>query len=178
MSTFYEELPEHEGYVVCVFADGYTGASYQDQFVFASSDNTGAHVHDPERRPERDVMSWRATCECGWRGADWERSFTLDDENLGARKFYSSEALLDEDGETRVLRDWEHHLQLERRVPAVRAAATELKDAQRRLDEAILNARTGTDPLTWETLGRALGMTRQSVHEKYGSRTAGRQSDT
>jgi hypothetical protein len=163
---------DHEGYVLCVFADGFGGASYRGKFVFANYTPAGELVsmpgEDEHRRPESEVVAWRAACECGWLGHDWERVAARDVQDLDAHKMYADEALLSSDEEDQVLIEWREHAQSFTRISDVQAAFAVYEDARRRLDGAVIAARAGESPASWEAIGRVIGTSRQAAHERYG----------
>jgi hypothetical protein len=170
MGTTVGELWDHEGHVECVFADGHSGSSYQGSYVFATQwpDGRSIDYDDWEKRPEGEVVAWRAQCECGWRGDRWARADRPESVARRDHVLYADEALLSNDEEDLVLAEWRRHVEPHQRTKSVREAAEAVASANESLIEAVRTARTGEAPVPWEALGRAIGITRQSAHERFG----------
>ena len=63
--------------------------------------------------------------------------------------------------------EWKQHVQPLAAAAAVRSAAAAVRDAETALAEAVAAARTANPPATWEQIGRAAGISRQSAHERW-----------
>lgn len=63
--------------------------------------------------------------------------------------------------------EWKRHMQPLIAVEAVRSAAAAVSEAQAALDHAVAMARAGNPPATWEQIGRAAKISRQSAHERW-----------
>ena len=70
------------------------------------------------------------------------------------------------------MHDWQQHLQPLGRLAAIATAAAQLRDAEQLLDEAVITARTTHPRISWDEIGRATGMTRQSAHVRWAARAA------
>jgi len=73
--------------------------------------------------------------------------------------------MLTDENEDLMLREWEAHIAPLRGTADVRHAAAEVAEAEARLTAAVAAARK--QGATWEAIGRAAGMTRQSAHERW-----------
>ncbi|KPI20374.1 hypothetical protein OK074_1203 [Actinobacteria bacterium OK074] len=176
MGWLTEEYGEsHEGIVGAVLADG---SEPKSVYIDVGS---GANIHETRElwayngrlsRPKAD--SWRASCTCGWRG----ESYRIDWAELEGDR-------LDGLDTSAAYDDWWEHIEtVERQTVPLPA---ELTDLLERLEDQLtalaeqapvaalktvatlerLTVRVGreaadaaqADELTWETIGKALGLT-------------------
>ncbi|MFD6401212.1 hypothetical protein [Nocardia sp. NPDC060249] len=163
----------HEGYVMHVFADGAYGGSYSaGPLATHSADGAMLPVGQWHERPDAEVVGWRPMCddlnhhgrEC-WRGKLWTRVTDPTEHDLTRQRIYSKDAMLTELRVDLLLREWEYHVAPTRGTAEVEFAAGEVAEAQRRLAEAVRSARG--QGASWEAIGKAAGMTRQSAHERW-----------
>ncbi|MEU6584364.1 hypothetical protein [Nocardia sp. NPDC046763] len=171
----------HEGYVAFVFADGMSGGSYSAGTAIATKGPDGKQLDyaDWQHRPEAEVIGWRATCsDCSgmttrgsthWQGPLWKRAQTPAAQNLDELRIYSDKARLPEEIEDLILDAWEEHIAPTLGTYPVELAANEVAEAQTRLTEAVLAARA--QGASWDAIGKAAGMTRQSAHERWSRLT-------
>lgn len=161
---------EHEGWVVPVFADGVEGAG--------SSSARGVLVDfdRDEWRPDEGVTAWRAGCECGWRGPLWTRVKAADGASPDPwvsrpkRLIHNPgewPADLHSDAENAVIDEWRQHIAPWRSVELVEEAAQRASAASRALDDAVRTAHASG--ASWADIGRAVGISRQSAHERWAS---------
>src|SRR5690349_14954290 len=66
---WFTEGSEHEGYVVCVFADGMygSGGRYMEINLMWPDGRPVGHEEDPTReawRPPSQVVGWKVACSC------------------------------------------------------------------------------------------------------------------
>lgn len=52
-------------------------------------------------------------------------------------------------------------------ISALVQAERAVRDAQYALEDAVYAARAADQPLTWQQIGRVLGISRQSAHERF-----------
>ncbi|MBF6393825.1 hypothetical protein IU443_28255 [Nocardia farcinica] len=161
---------QHEGYVAWMFADGMYGGHWSDGPVATNrADGTGLPWAEWQRRTDAEVTGWRPICEHGgrecWRGQFWTRVTAPGEHDPAQHRIYSEDAFLDEDDNDLILREWEAHIAPLRGTADVRYAAAEVAEAEARLTAAVAAARK--QGASWEAIGRAAGMTRQSAHERW-----------
>jgi hypothetical protein len=137
-----------------------------------------------EWRPDAAVVAWVAGCECGWRGRPWTRVHSaaaagsdawhgpedgsvVDERNrliFQPGPYYD----LDDAAERPVIDEWRQHIAPWRALEEIEELAAKVAAATRELDDAVRTARTGG--VTWDQIGRAAGIARQSAHERWGRR--------
>ncbi|MFD3637502.1 hypothetical protein [Streptomyces sp. NPDC058664] len=165
----------HEGFVAFEFADGMTGGTWSaGPIATTRPDGTMLPGSEWQARADAEVIGWRPIChdlnhhgarEC-WRGELWTRVTVLADQDLSQRLIYSETADLDEADKDLILRrEWEVHVAPTRGTADVRYAADEADAAQSRLAAAVRSARE--QGASWEAIGKAARMTRQSAHERW-----------
>jgi len=104
----------------------------------------------------RQVTGWRAACECGWRGVRvWSRDEWPSDDG------FPPESVEDEG----CYRQWQAHLHEVLPELAVYDAAQAAEAALRELNATVIDARSAG--CSWERIGHAAGMARQSAHERW-----------
>lgn len=161
MGRFYDDAPEHEGWVERELSssplpvaslgryDERTGSWWCASWTSGLPAPTGR---------------WRPACECGWSGpiADADEIAGIDADHQ------RDDDMLDEVVEDLLLASWERHVTaaatLDRLSGAARAAAA----AERSLDDAVAAARLAGH--SWEQVGRAVGVTRQAAHARWAGR--------
>ena len=155
---------QHEGWVIPFFADGAESAG--------SSGSRGILVDfdRDEWRPDSEVVGWRAGCDCGWRGSDWARVSKGAPIDARARTINHADqyAYLDDDAERDVIDEWRQHIAPHELLEEVEDANAEYVLAGRRLDALVKGAHAAG--ASWADIGRAVGITRQSARERWGSR--------
>lgn len=176
---------KHEGWVADVLADGrLTSSSTGSGVLVPRGDRTDAvaRAHAEGRSPGTDdmyevmsydhVVGWQTCCECGWRGPRWDRAATVPATTTGHpwRGADSEDAVL---ADGTVVEDaahaaWLAHTDPFEAVSEVEAAAAAYVEGRRRLDSAVATARSRG--ATWDAIGRAAGVTRQTAHERWGTR--------
>ncbi|MFE2961142.1 hypothetical protein [Nocardia tengchongensis] len=168
----------HEGYVAFVFADGLSGGAWSGgPIATTTADGKPLGGDEWQHRADADVVAWRAVCsdldspsgrEC-WRGPVWTRVASAAEQDLTQRRIYSTDSMLPGGIENAIMLDWELHIAPTAGTYAVELAADEVSQAQDRLAQAVLEARERG--ASWEEIGRAAGMTRQSAHERWAKLT-------
>lgn len=165
----------HEGYVALLGPDGRgSGGTGPGGVLFPnprwSRSNDSVEPFDIEV-PWSEIIGWRVECACGWRGTTWRREEAVNDDPDAEDVF--PEHMLLPDGST--LEDageqeWSHHVRPLAATEDVRAAARTLGAAAAALDAAVMEARESDPPATWEQIGRAAGITRQSAHDRWAGK--------
>lgn len=164
---------QHEGYVAHEFADGCHGSSWSGGPVAdTGAGGTMLPVAEWQTRGDAEVVGWRPVCdqlsnhgrEC-WRGELWTRVTEPSDHDPKLRRIYSDTADLDEDIRDVLMQEWQAHVAPTRGTADVRYAADEADAAQSRLAAAVRSARE--QGASWEAIGKAARMTRQSAHERW-----------
>ena len=129
-------------------------------------------------RSPADLSAWRATCSCGgWASAPWTRVSSPADEDLAGMRVHADDA----DALAVVERPdviaaatalWlRDHLARLQAVAVVREAAQRVELALLALDDAVAGARRAG--ASWESIGAAAGITRQSAHARWARRPTG-----
>lgn len=164
---------KHEGAAMAMFADGALGGTYgpgKKVEVSEYADGTRA-AFEADVRSEDDVVGWRGWCSCGWRSP---RSFTRvsvpELEDRGNKIAYEESPFPPQWVEDEVHAEWKAHIAPDVATGAVVAAACTAADAARRLDEAAVAARLAG--ASWDAIGRAAGIARQSAHERWAAAAA------
>uniref|UniRef100_UPI003F4912FE hypothetical protein n=1 Tax=Streptosporangium sp. CA-235898 TaxID=3240073 RepID=UPI003F4912FE len=125
---------------------------------------------EPEEVDGRTAIGWRGLCECGWRGALWERVATRAEHDAASRRIYDPDPSPYGDAprevEDALHAEWNGHLEPET-LTAVRIEAEAANAAQARLTEAVRAARR--DGRSWTDIGSAVGTSRQAAHERWGT---------
>jgi hypothetical protein len=157
---------KHEGYAVCLLRDGRWAASYSGGGVIPS----GAR---DELVPDDQVVGWRARCDCergNWEGSEWARAATPTETDLAARRAYSEDAFAPDEVEAAIQAEWwDLHAGPYEKLAAVSQTAAAAHKARRQLDDAVSAAREAG--ASWADIGRAVGISRQSAHERWGGLT-------
>jgi hypothetical protein len=144
--TGYGPAYDHEGWTATVLDDG---------------SDTGSWPAPPGRQ----VTCWRAACECGWRGPAWPRAEWPSDDSWPPKEVEEGE-----DGQGGCYGQWAAHLRDALPDLAVHDTARRLEAARAELDTAVIDARAaGT---SWERIGAAAGISRQSAHERWNGMAA------
>jgi len=173
---------EHEGYVECLFADGYAGSGWSNGGITITADPEGRAVPFeslPSRSPA-DVVGWRVVCngpssaQIGhWRGEPWSAGDSNDPDArvLCVPADQRDDLTFDDELVGALLREeWkQQHLgSAFDELAEVRSAAAAVQAARSELDEAVAKARVAG--ASWESIGEATRMSRQSAHERWGRR--------
>jgi hypothetical protein len=121
------------------------------------------------KAPASMITGWRAACTCGWRGPLWRRAKRAATAKNGGRWVYSIDTDPDDAAWEGVRQEWLDHAQnvdaTASAITAVDRAARALDTARAELDAAVACARiTGA---SWEAIGQAAGISRQSAHERW-----------
>lgn len=123
---------------------------------------------EPEELDGRTAIGWRALCECGWRGELWQRVATPGEHDPDNRRIHDPDPSPHGDApaevEDTLHREWIGHLEPQT-LTAVRLEAQALEAAQVRLNAAVSAARQSG--ASWADIGAAVGITRQSAHERW-----------
>lgn len=181
---WFTEGSEHEGYVVCVFADGLygSGGRWMEINLMMPDGQPVAHESDPERgawRPPSQVVGWKVACSCvPFRqhvilDPLWTRVWDPADENVGERRVYAGPpASADaadisdrEDLEPLFLEVWRRHIAPDLSLHTIGTLGRSLKDLEAQLDDAVEAARSAG--VSWDKIGRAFGISRQGAQKRW-----------
>lgn len=134
-------------------------------------------------RPAGAAIGWQLICECStatsrtptrWEGPVITRVPSkalerLDLEDPEGLAWYATDedvTSAGDDHEDLVLELWHrHHLFASERTAAIKTASRDLRAAERRLDQAVADARSAG--VSWESIGRAAGLTKQAAHGRW-----------
>ncbi|MGL5825825.1 MAG: hypothetical protein ACRCYU_13605 [Nocardioides sp.] len=180
----------HEGYVLPEFTDGVRGTgtwagSVPVDHVIVDVEYGEPGVGDAPRyttRPAAEVIGWRAMCDCRtWDDSSavantWASdlvvrvpSQALEDQTAG-RIFVPDDDLIDVDINYHDMFTgiWRRdHTDPESALAAITTARRAITTAEKTLNEAVTTARAAGQ--SWESIGRAAGITRQSAHTRWGT---------
>ncbi|MDD1478694.1 hypothetical protein [Arthrobacter sp. H16F315] len=166
---------EHEGWAAAVAPDGRLSASSTGEGMLVKG-ITGRYkpdkmLPDYEVIPDNEIIGWRGACECGWQGELWERVTSPAAADFSRRRDYLSPdefAHASSEVENAIHDEWKAHLAPLEAVAGVEAAAHEYNQAGHRLDKTVAAAKaTGA---SWADIGRAVGISRQSAHERWADK--------
>lgn len=154
----------HRGVAAIVIADGRSAQTIQGGVL---------RVDDGTTLPASDTQ-WQARCSCGWAAPlMFERG--ADSDNLAPHQVYEPEGGPAPDGvEESCNTEWLDHVRPHVGIPAVRQAVEDRRAADARLDYAVAAARACGS--SWAEIGDAVGMSRQSAHERWRRIEPGEQS--
>jgi hypothetical protein len=132
-------------------------------------------------RPAAEIVGWRAVCNC--RRSESSRvtdtwasdlvtrvpSKALEDEAAGRIYVVDQDVMsVDDDFHDMFVGIWRReHVDGDRALEAIGRARDAVRNAERDLDDAVGAARAAGE--SWEAIGRAAGMTRQSAHGRWSS---------
>lgn len=186
---WFTESSEHEGYVVCVFADGMygSGGRYMEINLVAPGGRPVGNENEPDSgawRPPSQVVGWRVACSCvPFRehvilDPLWTRVWDPSDENLAARRIYagppdSADAadISDrKDLESVFLDVWHRHIAPDLSLHTIGTLSRSLKDLEAQLDAAVAAARAAG--VSWGKIGRAFGISRQGAQKRWEGSSA------
>jgi hypothetical protein len=166
---------EHEGWAACVAPDGrLSGSSSGEGMLFRGI--SGRYKRDKmmpdyDVVPDAEIVGWRGQCTCGWQGQMWERVISPADADFQHRRDYVSP----EDSAHASLRvedaihdEWKAHIGPSEALLGVEAAAREYNQAGHRLDKTVAAAKAAG--ASWADIGRAVGISRQSAHERWADK--------
>ncbi|MGW6132350.1 hypothetical protein ACWFNE_20180 [Cellulomonas sp. NPDC055163] len=184
--SWHDDDGRHELYIASVFADGMSGGTTSSEGVAADVDADGRRlaIEDWQWRPEEEITGWRVCCDCrpatGSRVdttvlATWERVRPPSAEDPAAGRFlaegrWAASSLSDrEDVQDLAFALWDAHREPALAEKAIADAAAAARRAGQVLDEAVRTGRAAG--LSWVDVGRAVGITRQSARERWGTDT-------
>lgn len=160
----------HEGWDAAVFAPGNrfsVGTGGGGALVRAFGPG-GREGELEEGVDGRTAIGWCGVCECGWRSPLWARVGTEQEHAPAARRIWWPD--IDQYGDApddvaaAIYAEWCEHLRHDP-LDAVRTEARAVEEAQSRLTVAVHVAREAGK--SWSEVGVAVGITRQSAHERW-----------
>jgi hypothetical protein len=194
--SFMTEDGKHEGWVAALFHDALSVGSGPEGFLvkvnmYPADRAADGDVEPDDWRSHEAAIGWIGACTCGWRSAPWTRAAKPTDEDLAARRAFGDFVWIDGAAVTDfdpanppgpVLFDidhraigeithaeWKQHIEPDRLLAQIADLTAQRHELDERLAKAVAQARAVN--ATWEDIGRAAGITRQSAHERW-SRTA------
>ncbi len=187
------EDASHEGCLVPHFLDGQRGVGVTGGNIAADQVAVGEPTMSDggnlryRTRPAAEVVGWVVCCDCSagrtmtkWTGPTFARVPSPSLESVRAHRIFATDDEVPYASERPEVEDAARELwRLEHvfgadAVGEVQAAAAGAAQADLRLETAVALARHSG--ASWETIGRAAGMTRQSAHERW-RRLDGRTED-
>lgn len=166
---------EHKGWAARVAPDGRLSASSTAGGMLVKG-VTGHYPPDKtlpgfEVIPNRQIIGWRGQCECGWQGEMWERVTSREAADFSRRRDYfapEEPAFASGEVEDAIHDEWKTHIAPSEAILGVEAAAREYNQAGRRLDQTVAAAKASG--ASWADIGRAVGISRQSAHERWAEK--------
>lgn len=163
---------EHEGWAAPVAPDGRLSASSTAEGMLVKG-LTGRYVPDVtmpdyELIPDKEIIGWRGACVCGWQCEMWERVTTPAAADFSRRRDYVATdefANASSEVEDAIQDEWSAHIAPSEAILGVEAAAREYSQAGHRLDKTVAAAKAAG--ASWADIGRAVGISRQSAHERW-----------
>lgn len=166
---------KHEGWAACVAPDGRLSSSSSGEARLVKGvsgqykrDNL---MTDYEVIPDAEIIGWRGACDCGWQGEMWERVASPVETDFSARRDYAAlDGFADPSREVEdaIHDEWTVHIAPSDAVLGVEAAAREYVQAGQRLDKTVAAAKAAG--ASWADIGRAVGISRQSAHERWADK--------
>ncbi len=183
--SWIDDSGQHEMYIQCVFPDGMTGGTHSNRGTEVDTTAAGRRLPiDDERRgwrPDSEVSGWQVCCKCYGDTsrspsttvlATWQRVHPPEAEDPARGRFLADDddaAWLSEreDAADLALALWQTHLAPVNARQALAEAAEAARHADRQLEQAVLAGRAAG--LYWGDIGRAVGMTRDSARQRWGT---------
>jgi len=169
---YMSEDGRHEGWDSAEFPDGWLSVGADPDGVLtvapasiARGSDTAVNVVDG-----RTAIGWRGVCTCGWLGPLYRRVPSPGQHDVARHQVHADPgpgAVVPAGLEDAIYVEWRDHLPHET-LAEVTAAAEDARKAEARLDGAVAAARGAGQ--TWEAIGRAAGMTRQSANQRWRPR--------
>jgi hypothetical protein len=165
----------HEGWEAAEFPDGRVSGSMiggKGVGIRTLEEATGGGGTWPQEVTDGSTaIGWRGVCTCGWAGPLFRRVPAAGQHDLARHQVHADPGLYADappDVADAILAEWTAHLPHET-LAEVTAAAEDARKAESRLNDAVAAARAASQ--TWEAIGRAAGMTRQSANERWRATT-------
>ncbi|MET4901580.1 hypothetical protein PV760_12985 [Paenarthrobacter sp. CC6] len=189
---WFTEGSGHEGYVVCVFADGMFGAGGKHMEISLMSPDGKViwENDDPDSqawRPPSQVVGWRVACSCEPFKKHvvldplWTRVWDPVEEDLTRYLIYAGAPSSDDpsyvsdrdDLEPLFLAQWHSHIAPDLHLHTIQTLGEQIKTVEAQLDEAVAAARA--EGLSWDKIGRAYGVTRQGARKRWDAQEPDRE---
>jgi hypothetical protein len=160
----------HEGWVANVLADGRvaSGSTGGGVVVHELTAEDVAAGREVRRYPGSDyldvvvpwdqVVSWRATCECGWTGPALP---AVDEPDYGTRH------CPEEVEEREFLPAWQAHVAPYAALSDLSELTGQLRELEQRIAEKVRLALAGD--ASWSEIGRAVGLSTQGAQQRWGT---------
>jgi hypothetical protein len=184
---------KHEGYLIAEFSDGQqatgtiSGNVPDDQIIVDGEYDGEPGAITGQRhitRPAAEVIGWRVGCYCRtsestfavtgtWASELLVRVPSAALEDVPAGRIYAADedvAYVDdrEDVSAAAVDRWQReHVAGPQALARIRTAREQVAVAERELGAAVQDARAAGE--SWEAIGRAAGITRQTAHQRWAS---------
>jgi hypothetical protein len=188
MMGWFTEGSDHEGYVVCVFADGMYGAGGKHMQIHLMTPE-GQTIWEDDTdsdsaawRPPSQVVGWKVACSCQpfkkhvIMDQLWTRVWDPADEDVTRHRIFAGDPSSDdasyvgdrEDLKPLFIEQWHRHIAPDLHLHTISTLGDQLKEIETQLDKAVATART--EGLSWDRIGRAFGITRQGARKRWDTR--------
>jgi hypothetical protein len=169
---YVSEDGRHEGWEAAEFPDGWLSVGAEPGGVLAVAPASIARGSDTPVNvvDGHTAIGWRGVCTCGWLGPLFRRVPEPGQHDVARHQVHAAPgpgAIVPAELEDAIHAEWKAHLPHET-LAGITAAAEDARKADARLDDAVAAARAAGQ--TWEAIGRAAGMTRQSANERWRAR--------
>ena len=172
----------HEGYLAVILVGGEsTTVSNGHGPVVMVRDDSGVYTGVDRQHADDEIVAWQLRCDCSveggrghrvWEGLTWNRVAAPLLEDLSKGQIYAALGAAGSvseraDVEEMAFERWRlDHIAPAEALDEIRAARLAERDAADRLRDSVPRARAAGR--TWEEIGKAAGMSRQSAQQRWG----------
>lgn len=153
----------HDGLLGATFTDGAIGAAYAEgKVLIVRIDGRNLEPNEFHVRPDTEITGWAYGCSCGWRGTQWWRVPTPEEQDLPARRVWSAHPSPPMDAIDLISgHEYGDHI-----TPVMNAVLATLPDLP---DDQALAAvgRARELGASWSDIGTAAGLAPEEAHARW-----------